>query len=138
MSDRIEGGNATTITFSADAPPEIATGPSDREIIAALARSRADADFCAKSWESEITANNALRGVIVALVDALKPFVHLFSRNMDGADPIAGLPDCHLHELTWAADDDDLDFDEGDKRLYPTITTGQLRRARAALKLAGA
>ena len=37
MSDRIEGGNATTITFSADAPPEIATGqPTDREIIAAL------------------------------------------------------------------------------------------------------
>ena len=37
MSDRIPGGNAiTTITFSSDAPPEIATGPSDREIIAAL------------------------------------------------------------------------------------------------------
>ena len=108
MTGRIEGGNCiATVTFSADAPPKIATGPSDREIIAAL-------------------------------VEALKPFVHLFSRNMDGADPIAGLPDSHLHELIWAADDDDLDFDEGDKRLEPTITTGQLRRARAALKLAGA
>ncbi len=42
MSDRIPGGNATTTTFSADAPPEITTGPSDREIIAALVEALKD------------------------------------------------------------------------------------------------
>jgi hypothetical protein len=40
----------------------------------ALAKAKADADLCAKSWEREIAANNALRARLKKMAEALQPF----------------------------------------------------------------
>ena len=113
MPNRIPGGNApaTTITFS-DGEPEIATAPSDREIIAALAKSKADADFCAKSWEREIEANNALRARLKRIAEVAK----LFDEALLEAESILG----------------------GEYALHYGPLFDKASTARAALKLAGA
>ena len=59
---------------------------------------------------------------------ALKCFAHL-----SAGEVFDGLPDSHLFELVWVRDEGNRIPDE-DGGIAPTVTAGQLRRARAALE----
>lgn len=66
--------------------------------------------------------------------DALRAFLHLVTPgpNDDDRDGLEGLPDSFQFELVWAPN---ADIRNAPKEQFqdPTITAGQIRRARAAL-----
>lgn len=79
-----------------------------------------------KGWANIAADRDSLRAKLERTKEALKSVLHLLKPERGEIDDqLEGLPDSHLFELVWSREHGD--------GMYPCVTAGQLRRARAVL-----